>query len=286
MMPLTDLNALNLAVIGGGNMAQALIRGLIQKGVPAAQIHVQEINPSTRESLQQTYGVSTYAQAGVSFTSCTVCLWAIKPQQFGLASQAVRPWTKSALHLSVLAGIRTETLQTHCDTARVIRAMPNTPALIGQGMTALFADSSVSLSDRQWAQGLMASVGSTLWVEQESQMDAVTALSGSGPAYVFYLAQALVEAGELMGLSTPQARTLVLQTFSGAAQLAIQSPDSCSLSELQARVTSKGGTTEAALTVLERQEVAHSLQAAARAAFERSLALGLGLGLGLETSRS
>jgi pyrroline-5-carboxylate reductase len=171
-----------------------------------------------------------------------------------------------------MAGIRTGTLAEKLQTERIVRAMPNTPALIGQGISGLFARGAVSADEKSLVNALLASTGDTLWLEQEDDLDAVTALSGSGPAYVFFVIEALVEAAKAMGLSSQQGLQLALATFKGSTALAISSPDSPT--ELRQRVTSKGGTTHAAISHLEKSLVKESFVAAVLAARDRAHQMG------------
>jgi pyrroline-5-carboxylate reductase len=178
----------------------------------------------------------------------------------------------TALQLSVAAGIGSDSIAAWLQTERVVRAMPNTPALVGLGQTGLFARSAVTPADRLWVQQVLGSTGACLWLAQESQLDAVTALSGSGPAYVFYFIEAMVRAGQSMGLSAEQSQQLAIGTFVGASELARASADPPSV--LRERVTSKGGTTHAALSALEHEQVAQAFERAIQAACARAKTLG------------
>jgi pyrroline-5-carboxylate reductase len=179
---------------------------------------------------------------------------------------------RGALQLSVMAGIRSAAIEAATGTARIVRAMPNTPALIGQGMAGLYARKSVSADERAQVERLFAPTGRSVWVRDEADLDAVTALSGSGPAYGFYLIEAMVEAAQRMGLSAEQGREMAIQTLLGASMLAQQSP--LSPAELRAQVTSKGGTTHAAISHLEAQGVKETIVAALLAAQARARELG------------
>ena len=249
----------HMAFIGGGNMASALIGGLRRQGLPADHLHVVEPFAPTREQLLKAHGVHAV-------------VWAVKPQTFKEAAHQSALFTRAALHLSVAAGIRTDSMVSWLHTERVVRAMPNTPALIGLGQTGLYARPSVSEDDRLLIEQVMSSTGQHLWVPQESLLDAVTAISGSGPAYVFYFIEAMAEAAERMGLTPEQARQLAIGTFSGAAELARRSPDSPAT--LRERVTSKGGTTYAALTAMAASQVADHFRQAMEAARLRAAELG------------
>ena len=262
----------DIAFIGGGNMATAIIGGLLRQGRAAQSILVIDPNPDQRQRLSNTLGVVTHPEADVALSSASVVVWAVKPQQFKDAAAACAAHTVKALHYSVMAGLRTDDMARWLGTARIVRAMPNTPALVGQGMTGLFARPEVTANERQQVQDMVSPTGQWTWVEQEAHLDAVTALSGSGPAYVFYFLEAMTQAATDMGLSAEQGRTLALATFSGATSLAAQSSESPSV--LRERVTSKGGTTYAALTSLETSGVKSAFVAAMRAAQQRAGELG------------
>lgn len=261
-----------LAFIGGGNMASAIIGGLRRQGVAASQFIVVEPYAPQREKLLADFEIEALAQADASLAQATQVVWAVKPQSFVEAATQVAEYTKSALHLSVMAGIPTSSMAGHLQAERIVRAMPNTPALIGQGIAGLFARAAVSEADKRSIETLIAPTGQNIWLNEESQLDAVTALSGSGPAYVFYFLEAMMRAGQQMGLSESQARQLAQSTFAGAAQLAAQSPESPEV--LRQRVTSKGGTTYAAITHLQQAHVAEHFEQALHAAQQRAAELG------------
>jgi pyrroline-5-carboxylate reductase len=199
-------------------------------------------------------------------------VWAVKPQVFAEAAAPVRAHAGGALHLSVAAGIRSDSIARWLGTERIVRAMPNTPALVGLGMTGLFARDAVGAADRAQVEQVIATTGAALWVAQEAQLDAVTALSGSGPAYVFYFLEAMVQAGTAMGLSAAQAQQLAMGTFAGATELARRSDEP--LATLRQRVTSKGGTTYAAITAMQEAGVGASFERAMQAAEQRARELG------------
>lgn len=261
-----------IAFIGGGNMASAIIGGLIQQGLPAAQVAVVEPFAEARQRLQQQFGVAAQEHAGAQLASASLVVWAVKPQTFKDAAAQARPHVQQALQLSVAAGIRSDSIAAWLGTERIVRSMPNTPALVGKGMTALFARAGVSQEDKARVEQVIATTGEHLWVDAEQHLDAVTALSGSGPAYVFYFLEAMVQAGTEMGLSAQQARRLAVGTFAGASELARASQDP--LETLRERVTSKGGTTYAALTSLESDAVKASFVKALHAACRRADELG------------
>jgi pyrroline-5-carboxylate reductase len=201
-----------------------------------------------------------------------VVVWAVKPQVFPLAAPACAPHVGGALQLSIMAGTRTDAIAAATGTQRVVRAMPNTPALIGQGIAGLYARPAVDAAGRALTEMLLAPTGRTLWLARESDLDAVTALSGSGPAYVFYFIEAMMQAGVEMGLTAAQSRELAQATFAGAAALAAQSDEAPEV--LRERVTSKGGTTYAALTSLEADGVKAAFVRALHAARTRAEELG------------
>lgn len=261
-----------IAFIGGGNMANAIMGGLLRQGLPAERVTVVEPHPETAERLRQTLGVAVLPQASADLSPASLVVWAVKPQVFAQATEPVAAHTRQALHLSVAAGIRTDSLCHWLGTGRVVRSMPNTPALVGQGMTALFAGPQVSPQDRTLVERTMAPTGQWLWVEAEPLLDAVTALSGSGPAYVFYFLEAMAQAGVDMGLSPEQAHRLAVGTFTGASRLAADAQEPPHI--LRQRVTSKGGTTYAAISHLEQAGVAQVFVAAMRAAQQRARELG------------
>lgn len=270
--PSPDLSALQIAFIGGGNMASAIMGGLLKRGLPASQIQVIEPFAEQRARLAGQFQVAVSEAPGPSLARATLVVWAVKPQIFREAAGQSCAHTASALHLSVAAGIRSDTLAGWLGSERIVRAMPNTPALIGQGMTALFARPAVSADDRLSVEQVMQTTGEFLWLEQEAQLDAVTALSGSGPAYVFYFIEAMVQAGIDMGLSPQQAHQLAVGTFVGASALARQATEPPEV--LRARVTSKGGTTHAALTAMEQGDIKGRFIQALHAARLRAIEMG------------
>ena len=261
-----------IAFIGGGNMASAIIGGLIGQGHPASQIEVVEPYAPTREALLKNFGLTAQPEAGPALQRASIVVWAVKPQTFKDAAAQARAHTPQALHLSVAAGIRSDSIAQWLGTERVVRTMPNTPALVGKGMSALYARTGVSAAQRQQVETIMATTGEFLWVDDEQQLDAVTALSGSGPAYVFYFLEAMARAGTAMGLTPAQAHQLAVGTFVGASELARQSDESPQV--LRQRVTSKGGTTYAALQSMEQDGVGEAFVRAMQAAQQRAHELG------------
>jgi pyrroline-5-carboxylate reductase len=268
----------NLVFIGGGNMARAIIGGLISKGVAsAAHIGVLEPDAIARLKLISEFGVKAIDKPGPELAGANTVVFAVKPQQMREAAQAVAPHLGDPLIITIAAGIRIDDLSRWLGgLERIVRTMPNTPALVHAGVTGLYAPSVVGTSDREGAETLMSSVGAALWFENESDLDAVVAVSGSGPAYVFYAIEALEQAARDLGLQEGAARSLALWTFVGAAKLAIERGEDPAV--LRAQVTSKGGTTEAALRVLEEGRVKEKFVEAVRAACARSKELGAALG--------
>jgi len=261
-----------LAFIGGGNMASAIIGGLIKDGTPASSIMVVEPFEDARQRLQTQFGVRVLAEANASLAEAGLVIWAVKPQTFKEAAQHTGQFCANALHLSVAAGIRSDSIANWLGTQRVVRAMHNTPALVGLGQTGLFARTAVTPQDKTWIEQVVATTGALLWVSDEHLLDAVTAISGSGPAYVFFFIEAMVEAGVKMGLSAEQATQLAIGTFEGASQLAKTATEPPSV--LRERVTSKGGTTYAALTSMQNAKVGELFQTALQAAQHRAHELG------------
>ena len=262
----------HIAFIGGGNMAAAIIGGLRKQGTPASAIEVVEPFEATASALQAQTGVAVHPLAGDFLARAELVVWAVKPQVFKQAAQPVAPHTRQALHLSVAAGIPSGSVARWLNTERVVRSMPNTPALVGLGVTGLYARSGVDAADRQWVDAVVGTTGKSVWVQDEALLDAVTAVSGSGPAYVFYFIEALMAAGQQMGLDAEQSRTLAIETFYGASSLARSSSEAPGV--LRERVTSKGGTTFAALTEMDRLKLAAGLVEAVKAAQKRAHQLG------------
>jgi pyrroline-5-carboxylate reductase len=261
-----------IAFIGGGNMASAIIGGLRKSGQPGAGLLVIEPAEAQRRKLEADFGTRTLAAPDATLAEASLVVWAVKPQLFRAAAEPCAAYLADALQLSVMAGIRSAAIAAATRSERVVRAMPNTPALIGQGIAGLYARAAVSAADRAAVERVLASTGEQLWVDREEDLDAVTALSGSGPAYVFYFAEAMIEAAAELGLSPEQGRRLALATFAGATALAQQSDEP--LQALRERVTSKGGTTYAALSALEAERVKASVVRAIHAARERAREMG------------
>ena len=261
-----------IAFIGGGNMASAIIGGLLRQGMSPAQLEVVEPFAPARARLREQFGLAPLEAAGPALQRAQLVVWAVKPQTFREAATDARAHTGNALHLSVAAGIRSASIAAWTGTQRIVRCMPNTPALIGKGITALYARPGVTPHDQAQAEQVIATTGEWLWVQDEAQLDAVTALSGSGPAYVFFFLEAMAQAGVEMGLPRDQALRLAVATFGGAAALAHASEEPPEV--LRQRVTSKGGTTHAAITSMERDRMQALFVKALHAAGRRAKELG------------
>ena len=279
----TNQNA-HITFIGGGNMGRALISDLLANGFEANQLSVVEANAGTGLQLRQDFGVQiigTLGQIDFDFSKNNVVVMAIKPQDFNLVAKSLSTKLKHAtapgpLILSIAAGIRLKDMSRWLDHERCVRAMPNTPALIGKGITGLFADAAVNTDDRALAETICNAVGQADWVNEEKLMDAVTAVSGSGPAYVFAFLEAMQSSGEKLGLDSATARKLAYATLEGATQLAHNSDEHAGV--LREQVTSKGGTTAAALDMLKQLDWHGALEKAIEAASQRGKAMGDELG--------
>ncbi|MCK9283955.1 MAG: pyrroline-5-carboxylate reductase [Rhodocyclaceae bacterium] len=259
---------MKITFLGGGNMANALIGGLRKQGYSAAGIQVVEPVAELREKLTDTYGVRCAEAVDASALNCEVLVLAVKPQVMRHALAPVAGKLANALVISIAAGLRIADLSRWLGGyPNLVRCMPNTPALIGAGITGLYADPSVSREGRDTAEKILSAAGRTLWVAAEDQIDAITAISGSGPGYVFYFIEALEQAAQELGFDAATAHTLAVETFLGSAKLAEVSPESATL--LRERVTSKGGTTEAALQSFEADGVGAAIRRGAAAAQAR-----------------
>ena len=268
-----------IAFVGGGNMATSLIGGLLARGTAAADIIVADPDANQRERLERDFGVRTVNSATAAVAEASTVVLAVKPQQMAEVSRAIAAQLQAsrALVISIAAGIRLGDLARWLGPGvPLVRTMPNRPALIGAGVTALYASSDVSPESRQTATAVLAACGPTVWVPEESQLDAVTAISGSGPAYFFLLIECLETAGIELGLDPATARTLAIETARGAGLMAAEATDPPA--QLRAQVTSKGGTTAAALEVLEAAGVRGIFAAAVAAGARRSTALAAEFG--------
>ena len=257
----------NITFIGGGNMAQALIGGLIARGLPTTRIMVSDPVDSVRQILQEKkiQAVDDNVQA---IKEADVVVLAVKPQVLDTVLKPLHGLFKNKLIVSIIAGAEINTIAELAGTDRIVRVMPNTPALVQTGAHGLYANESVSTQDRDLASQILAATGLTIWVNSEAQIDAVTAVSGSGPAYFFYLMESMIRAGKNMGLDEKVATALTLQTALGAAQMAITSSNTPA--ELRKNVTSPNGTTQAALEVFDRAQISQNIQSALAAAQKRS----------------
>lgn len=252
-------------------MASALIGGMLQQGFRATELRVVDVVAEARERLRQQHGVAVLAAVDAPIAEDIVVL-AVKPQQMREVARGLQPYLKGQLVLSIAAGIRTGDLARWLGNERVVRAMPNTPALLRAGVTGLYASSRATAADRESAQRILGAVGAVVMLDREEQLDGITAVSGSGPAYVFYFIEALQQAAAELGFTPEQARQLAQETFTGASKLASTSDEP--VQTLRARVTSKAGTTEAALKSMEAAEVKRRVVEAIHAAARRSKELG------------
>lgn len=264
---------LHIAFIGGGNMASALGAGMAGKICPPANFHVIDIN-SAAHAPWLARGATTGTAPDERLACCNVWFYAVKPQFMREAVEASRLWLREGtLVVSVAAGIRGDVLAQWLGGSatpwrKLVRCMPNTPALVGEGVTGMLALPGVAAEERQLVEAMLTSVGKVVWVDDDAAIDAVTALSGSGPAYVFRFIEALIKGGQEVGLNAEQARELALTTLSGATRLARESSDPPAI--LRERVTSKGGTTAAALKVFQEEDFMGLIERAMRAAAQRS----------------
>jgi len=267
----------DIAFIGGGNMARSLVGGLVARGWPAARLHVAEPNAALRDGLAREFGVEASDDNAAIAAKARVWLFAVKPQVMRGVAQALAPLAAACapMAVSIAAGITADQLDRWLGGGQaVVRAMPNTPALLGAGATGLHANVRVSAAQRALAERLLSAAGTTTWIPEEAAMEAVTGLSGSGPAYVFLLAEAMQAAGRAEGLDADAARELSLQTIFGAARMLLESGETAEV--LRQRVTSPNGTTQAAIETFEaggfRELVARAIAAAAQRGRELSQA--------------
>ena len=264
------LEDLRIAFIGGGNMARSLVGGLVAKGCKPGRISVSDPSAEQRALIAKRFPVRMSADGPAAVQDADVVVFAVKPQMMKSAAESVAAAVqgRKSLVLSIAAGIAAPDLERWLGGGlAIVRAMPNTPALLGAGAAALWANPRVSAAQRATAQALLEAVGTTLWIEDESLMDAVTALSGSGPAYLFLLMELMEEAGVGLGLPPEAARRLTLQTAYGAARMALESGETPA--SLRKQVTSPGGTTAAALQVFEEGKLQAMVERALSAARNR-----------------
>ena len=257
----------NICFIGGGNMAQALIGGLISRGLPPTRITVSDPVEKVRLLLAEK-DVCVTDDNIAAIHDADIVLFAVKPQVLASVLKPLKGLFEGKLVMSIVAGAEIATITTLLATDRIVRVMPNTPALVQTGAHGLYATDAVDSKDRELASQVLAATGLTLWVNSEVQIDAVTAVSGSGPAYFFYMMESMIRAGKNLGLDEKVATALTLQTALGAAQMAITSANTPA--ELRKNVTSPNGTTQAALEVFDRAQISQNIQAALAAAQKRS----------------
>lgn len=276
-MSAIDNGAVRISFLGGGNMASALIGGMLERGFDARKLRVVDLAAENCARLAERFGVSAATSVADGFLACDLLVLAVKPQQLRAAVAPLAGHLREQVVVSIAAGIRTADLARWLGGyARVVRAMPNTPALIGAGVTGLYAAAEVDANGRASVARVLSSVGSTVWVDQEALIDSVTAVSGSGPAYVFHFIEALEAAGKAQGFDAGTARKLAIDTVLGAARLAHDSEDGPGV--LRERVTSKGGTTAAALASLADADFMGVIDRAVAAARARGRELGDELG--------
>ena len=268
---------MKIAFLGGGNMANALIGGLIARGFERSALSVIEVSDAAREKLAAQHKVRVSTSPDAATHQADTLLLAVKPQDMKAALASLAADVSGKLVISIAAGLRLADLSRWLGGHdRMVRCMPNTPALIGEGVAALYALPAVSAEERKRAETILGAVGEFVWLDREALLDAVTAVSGSGPAYVFWFIEQLAASGEKLGLAPGVARQLALRTVLGAARLAAQSGEAPGT--LRERVTSKGGTTEAALKVFEQEQLAARFYRALEAASRRGAELGEDLG--------
>jgi len=265
-----------IGFIGAGNMARSLIGGLISSGVNADSIYAADPNSETRQSLEEDFSITTLSDNQKLNDECDVVVFAVKPQALKDVATAIK--TKDGtLYLTVAAGIPSESLDRWLNSNNaIVRAMPNTPALVLSGASGLYANSHVSDDQKEIAESILRAVGLTVWVDKEKQLDAVTALSGSGPAYFFMVMEAMEKAGQELGLPAETARLLAIQTGFGASKLALEIEEDPAI--LRQQVTSPGGTTEQAIKTFEEQGLRQMFKQAMTAARDRSEELAQELG--------
>lgn len=264
---------MKVTFVGGGNMASALIGGMLARGWQAADVRVAEVDAGARERLGAAFGVFTSRDLAQAVSGADCVLFAVKPQQLRAVASDAAPLCAGRLVVSIAAGVRMADLSRWLGGhARIVRVMPNTPALVRAGISVACALPGVSLPQREAVTALLEAGGKVVWVDREAMIDAATAVSGSGPAYAFYLIEGMQQAAEALGFPPAEARLLAVETVLGAAKLAEASPDSAAV--LRERVTSKGGTTEKALSVLDGHDVKTVLVEAIKAAEARARELG------------
>lgn len=265
-----------IGFIGAGNMARSLIGGLISSGVKSENLFATDPNDDIRTALANDFSINTVSDNQQIVDECDVIVFAVKPQILKTVATSLEP-KSSALYISIAAGIPSESLDNWLGTNKaVVRTMPNTPSLVLSGASGLFANAQVSEAQKETAESILRAVGVTVWVEKETQLDAVTALSGSGPAYFFMVMEAMEKAGEELGLPADTARLLAIQTGFGATKLALEVDEDPAT--LRKNVTSPGGTTEQAIKTFEEQGLIEMFSKAMTAARDRAEELAKELG--------
>ncbi|MBI5006782.1 MAG: pyrroline-5-carboxylate reductase [Nitrosomonadales bacterium] len=267
---------MKITFIGGGNMAKALIGGLIKRGYSPSKMSAVEVSKDRCNELHNEFAIRASTDMAQAVMHSEVVILAVKPQQLQEVALQLAPILEERLVISIAAGIRTRDIARWVGSQNIVRCMPNTPALIRSGVTALFATPAVRPEQCHRAESILSAVGSTFWLDDEERLDAVTAISGSGPAYVFYFIEAMQQAAYELGVDEAQARQMVLDTFIGATRLAENSTDDVAV--LRARVTSKNGTTERALLSMDANRVKQDIVDAIHAAAKRSKEMGDELG--------
>lgn len=273
------MKQLEVGFIGGGNMASSIIAGLLAKGLPAEQVRACDPDPERLGLLQQLGPIRTSSDNNDAIAGADIVILAVKPQVMSVVlAQTQEALTRHRpVTLSIAAGITIDSFEAQLDNKQpIVRCMPNTPALLGHGAAALYANPATSPAQREIAATILTTVGSVCWLDRESDLDAVTAVSGSGPAYFFLLMESMVAAGEALGLEPETARQLVVQTALGAAHMAAD--DEIDLAELRRRVTSPGGTTAAAIAAFESAGFSAIVNDAVNSAAVRSRELAAELG--------
>ncbi|MFL1515719.1 pyrroline-5-carboxylate reductase [Pseudomonas prosekii] len=266
-----------IAFIGAGNMAASLIGGMRAKGLDAAHILASDPGADTRARVSAEHGIEVFADNAEAIEGADVVVLAVKPQAMKAVCEAIRPSLKShQLVVSIAAGITCASMKNWLGAQPIVRCMPNTPALLRQGVSGLYATAEVDAEQRQQAQELLSAVGLALWLDEEQQLDAVTAVSGSGPAYFFLLIEAMTAAGVKLGLPADIAAQLTVQTALGAAHMAVASD--VDAAELRRRVTSPAGTTEAAIKSFQANGFEALVEKALGAAAQRSAEMAEQLG--------
>jgi pyrroline-5-carboxylate reductase len=265
-----------IGFIGAGNMARSLIGGLISSGVKSKNLFATDPSEDTRSALEKDFSIKTFADNQTLVDECSVIVFAVKPQVLKTVATELKA-KESALYLSIAAGIPSASIDNWLGSRKaVVRSMPNTPSLVLSGASGLYANDAVSEEQKDIAESILRAVGITVWVDDEAQLDAVTALSGSGPAYFFMVMEAMEKAGKELGLPADTARLLAIQTGFGSTKLALEVNDAPE--ELRKKVTSPGGTTEQAIKTFEEQGLVEIFSKAMKAAHDRAEELAKELG--------